>query len=345
MISSSVSHPISHNLPAAHEAAVLYANGREADAAEVLRTALEAGEGESSDRQLWYMLFDLLRARGDWNSFQALTRRFEKSCGLPAPQWLTEEEITRLPAELRPGGPAYFELAGMLDARRAIELEQVRAAAHNLATVHLDVSRLAALDAQGSGALLELFRWLPSIGNAVLLTGAPHLAELLRDAAAAAPAVQTYWHLLLELHRLRGEQKDFERTALEYALASGASPPVWHPVLMPVAPRSQLEKRDEPRYQPGPEVFSLAGVMSGAADPQLAQLRAFADEHEYVNINLSAVRRMDFGCGTAFADLVNRLAWNNKIVRLIRPNNLLAAFLSTLSLDPTVELIATRRPG
>jgi ABC-type transporter Mla MlaB component len=343
--SSSLSHLISHNLSAAHEAAVLYANGREAVAAEFLRGALEAGGAESSSPELWYMLFDLLRARGEWKSFEALTRRFEKSFGLPAPQWLDEEEMARLPAEVRPGGPGYFELAGALDATRRIELDAVRAGARNLATVHLDVSRLAAVDAEGCAAVLELLRLLPSSGNTVLLTGAEHLADLLRDAVRGDPWAPPYWSLLLEIFRLRGEQKNFERTALEYALATGASPPVWQPLMMPVAPTNQQEKRDEPRYQPGPEVFSLSGVMSGVADPQLTELRAFGDERHYVNINLSQVRRIDFSCGTAFANLVNRLAWNNKIVRLIRPNSLVAAFLSTLSLDPTVELIPARRPG
>ncbi len=171
------------------------------------------------------MLFDLLRARGEWKSFGALTQRFETSFGLPAPQWLNEEEMARLPAEVRPGGPGYFELAGALDASRGMELDGVRAAARNLATVHLDVSRLAALDAEGCAAFLELLRLLPHSGNAVLLTGAEHLADLLRDATAGDPWVETYWSLLLEIYRLRGEQKDFERTALEYALATGTSPP------------------------------------------------------------------------------------------------------------------------
>jgi ABC-type transporter Mla MlaB component len=85
--------------------------------------------------------------------------------------------------------------------------------------------------------------------------------------------------------------------------------------------------------------------MLGATDPQLVELRAFGDERQYVNINLAQVRRMDFSGGTTFANLVNRLAWNSKTVRLIRPNSLVAAFLSTLSLDPTVEVVPMRRPG
>jgi ABC-type transporter Mla MlaB component len=343
--SISRSHPISHNLPAVQEAAVLYANGREAAAAEFLRSTLDAGEPESDSPELWYMLFDLLRARGDWKSFEGLTQRFETTFGIPAPQWLNEEETARLPAEVRPGGAGYFELPGTLDASRATELERVQSAARKLATVHLDVSRLATLDAEGCAELFELLKVLPQSGNSVLLTGADHLADLLHDAARGNPRVQVYWSLLLEIYRLRGQQKDFERTALEYALAAGTSPPLWQRVMMPLAPASQQEKRDEPRYQPGPEAFHLTGVMLGATDPQLVELRAFGDERQYVNINLAQVRRMDFSGGTTFANLVNRLAWNSKTVRLIRPNSLVAAFLSTLSLDPTVEVVPMRRPG
>ena len=81
--------------------------------------------------------------------------------------------------------------------------------------------------------------------------------------------------------------------------------------MMPVAPQAaRHEKRDEPRYQPGPESVYLNGVMWGAADPQIAELRTFAEERKYVNIDLSQLRRMDFNSGTTFATLVNELAAN-----------------------------------
>jgi ABC-type transporter Mla MlaB component len=339
-----LSQPLFHSLPPAQEAAVLYALGREADAADFLRSML-GSDAESNGPELWFMLFDLLRARGEWKPFEALSQRFETRFGMPAPQWLNEEEMARLPADVRPGGPGYFELAGALDANRGRDMERIRAAARNLATVHLDVSRTAALDAEGCTSLLDLLRLLPLNGNAVLLTGADHLADLLREAAHGNASVEAYWSLLLELCRLRGQQRDFVRIALEYALAAGTSPPVWQPVMMPVALTSRQEKRDEPRYQPGPEAFNLTGQMAGAADPQLAELRAFSAERQYVNINLSQLRRMDFSCGTAFANLVNALSWSSKTVRLIRPNSMVAAFLSTLSLDASVEIVPVRRPG
>lgn len=338
-------HLLSHALPPSQEAAVLYAIGREADAAEFLRSMLDVDDAQATGPELWYMLFDLLRARGEWRPFEALAPRFESKFRVPAPKWLNDEEMARLPPETRPGGPGYFELTGTLDGSRTPELERVRAAARGLASAHLDVSRLGAVDPAGCEGLLQLLQFLPNNGSAVMLTGAEHLIDLLRAGAANQPRVQVYWSLLFEIYRLREQQRDFERAALEFALTAGVSPPVWQPVMMPVAPTSRQEKRDEPRYQPGPEAFSLSGLLRGSADPQLTELQAFGSERKYVNINLTQLRRMDFSAGTALANLLNAMAWSDKTVRLIRPNSLVAAFLSTLSLDPSIELVPVRRPA
>ena len=345
-LSRSVHHsPVSQSLSAAQEAAVLYANGREVEAAEFLRGVIKHGDTGTGSREPWYMLFDLLRVRGEWKAFEALAARFQAAFGVPAPQWLNEEEMDRLPTEVRPGGPGYFELSGALNANRGLVLDRMRAAARNLATVHLDVSRLVAIDSGGCAALLALMQFVPQNGNGLLLTGAEHLADILQEATEGNPSDEAYWGLLLELHRVRRQQADFERTALEYALAVGVTPPVWESVLMPVAPlATQQEKRDEPRYQPGPEVIYPTGVMWGAADPQMAEMRAFGMEREYVNINLSQLRRIDFSCAPAFASLVNGLAADGRVVRLIRPNSLVGAFLDTLNLDAAVERIAVPRP-
>ena len=324
---------------------MLYANGREVEAAEFLRGVIKHGDTGTGSREPWYMLFDLLRVRGEWKAFEALAARFQAAFGVPAPQWLNEEEMDRLPTEVRPGGPGYFELSGALNANRGLDLDRMRAAARNLATVHLDVSRLVAIDSGGCAALLALMQFVPQNGNGLLLTGAEHLADMLQEATEGNPSDEAYWGLLLELHRVRRQQADFERTALEYALAVGVTPPVWESVLMPVAPlATQQEKRDEPRYQPGPEVIYPTGVMWGAADPQMAEMRAFGMEREYVNINLSQLRRIDFSCAPAFASLVNGLAADGRVVRLIRPNSLVGAFLDTLNLDAAVERIAVPRP-
>jgi ABC-type transporter Mla MlaB component len=340
---SAVSSALSHTLPPAQEAAVLYADGREAEAADLLTRSLRSGEPGIEPRELWYMLFDLLRGRGDWNRYQKLSEQFSTTFSTAAPQWHNEEDMARLPAELRPDAPGYFQFAGALDGTRRAEMDLVRDAARSLASVHLDVSRVTALDEPGCIAFAELLRFLPSNGNGVMFTGASYLAEMLRAATEGNASAAAYWTLLMDLYRVRGLQKDFERTALEYALAMGASPPAWQPIVMPLPhPAATQEKRDQPRYEVGPELVTLTGVMWGAADPQLAELRDFAEQRQYVNINLSQLRRIDFSCATAFANLLNEHLEAGKTIRLLRPNSLVAAFLATLSLNPEIIVVPGR---
>ena len=332
------------NLPTAQAAAMLYANGREKEAEGFLRRALEPGAPEENDPELWHLLFDLLRVRGEWVEYEELAKRFESRFGTTAPQWLNAQELARLPEELRPGGAGYFELGAAVDGSRKSEFDRVRAAARKLAHVHLDLSRVANVDEEGCRLLAGLLRELPDSGTGMLLTGADHLADLLREAAAGNPGVDSYWVLLLHLHRLRGLQKDFERTAVEYALAAGVKPPDWQPMVMPLAPRVvPQERRDEPRYGPGPEAIRRNGVMWGATDSQLSEVQQFVADRRYVNIDLSELRRIDFSCGNALAKLVNDLAASGKIVRLIRPNALVAGFLAALNLDPGVTIVPANR--
>jgi ABC-type transporter Mla MlaB component len=325
-------------LPLAQEAALMYADGRTAEAERALTQAIEASGPQTS--QAWEMLFDLYRTRGDWPAFEGLAKRFEQARGRPAPPWLDQAELGRLPPGLRHGGDACFEIAGVLDAHQATVLERARDAAARHTTLHLDLSKIQAVTGEGCDVLLCCLRWLTEHGNGLLLTGAERLAQLLRDAANGGAEGVECWLLALELYRLRGMQAEFERASLEYALAVGATPPDWQPALMPVvAPPPVQEKRDTPRYQSGPEVVRFDGTLSGANNVQIGELRQFGAQRQYVNINLAQLARMDLACATSFVDTVNSLAAAGKTVRLIRPNSLVRALLASFTLHARVALI------
>jgi ABC-type transporter Mla MlaB component len=338
-----VSSILAQALPLPQEAALLYAHGRAKDAAGALERAIAPGGGYEQDTDTWSMLFDLHRAEADWRAFEQLAARFEATFGLAAPAWLAEEETAHLPPEMQHGGNAYFDPIGLLDDDAAARLEVMRRRAGNHSALHLDLSKLTDIQAEGCLRLSQTLRHLSANGNGVVITGGDRLMRLLHDAAEGNGSVPGYWFLLLDLHQLRGMQTEFERTALEYALAAGATPPSWQPAIRPViAPRIVEEKRDEPRYQHGPEDIQLRGIMAGAADPQLHELEAFAAERQYVNINLARVARMDFACATSFSTQVNALAASGKTVRLIRPNALVGGLLASFELAPGVTLVNQR---
>jgi ABC-type transporter Mla MlaB component len=321
-------------LPPHQEAAVLFAAGRDAEARALLERLVDTAP-TGQDVRLWSQLFALYRTAGDWHAFDALAGRFAQRFARPAPVWLGAEAPAHLPIGLQPGGDAYVPVSGALDARARTRLEDARARALRHAAIHLDLTRVDGVDAEGCAALSGLIRFLAANGNALLLTGTQALLERLRQAVEGDGSLTAHWSLLLDLYQLQGRREDFERAALECALATGAPAPQWEAVVMPLPPRSELrEQRDEPRYQAGPEVIAL----TGADDDQLLGIDEFARDRQYVNIALDDVARLAPTPAKALVQLVNALA-NGRVVRLVRPNPLVEALLDTLDLDPRVQLI------
>ncbi len=107
-------------------------------------------------------------------------------------------------------------------------------------------------------------------------------------------------------------------------------------------PQPQLilpgERRNEPRYA-AREQFVLSGVMAGAEEPQLIALADFAHEHQYINLDLSQLDRLDFVCAAQLANMLASLTRDGKIIRLIRPNQLVATLLELLNLGNRASIV------
>jgi anti-anti-sigma regulatory factor len=315
----------------------MFANGRSGDARALLEEQLAKGR-EQADPQVWALLFCLYRIEGDWTHFDALAARFEQQFQRSAPAWLDGDMLGHLPAPLQPGGDACIQLAGALDLRCIARLDQARDKAARHPSLHLDLSRIIGVDADGAAALSGLIRFLASNGNALLLTGTRRLIELLRQAVSGDGKLSAYWTLLLDLYQLEGRRVEFEHAALEYALSTGASVPEWEAVVMPLAPRSEVrEQRDEPRYQAGPEVMAL----TSADEERLLAVREFAGGRPYVNIDLADLQHVSPSAAARLVAMANDLAQAH-VVRLLRPNPLVQALLETLDLDARVLLIRAK---
>jgi ABC-type transporter Mla MlaB component len=346
MTSSSieVSEIQGHLSPEAQEAAVRYANGRYAEAAALLADAIAEPRAGQDMQMMWLMLFELHRLQGHWAEFDELTRRYTATFDKPAPLWVVDDTLgEHLPAELRRGGPAYCEIAGELGKGSQTQLAAVGKAAAEHSVVHLDLTKITAVSPEGCELFSLELQFLITNGNGVQFSGAEQLEKLLRQAADAQPKVAPVWRLLLDLYQLQGRQHPYESAALEYALYVEVEPPVWEALLMPVLPQADTdERRDEPRYSAGPEMIYLQGEMLGANDPQLDEVRQFARDRDFVNVNLSRLSRIDFVCAANLGNTVSALCDLGKTVRLIKPNLLVATLLKMLKVDELAAIIVAK---
>ena len=312
----------------------MFASGRTEDARWILEGLVTARDTQD-DPHSWALLFTLYRVEGDWHKFDALASRFQVRFGRSAPAWSGVSAYGDLPEALRAGGAAFVQIAGALDARMLPLLDDARRKAAGQPSLHLDLSRVDGVDAEGAQALSSLVRFLAGNGNALLLTGSREVIELLRDAVSGDGALAAYWILLLDIYQLEGRRDEFERAAVEYALCAGVPAPGWETVFMPLPPRRAVsEQRAAPRYQAGPELITL----SGAGEDELLAVREFAGGRRYVNIDLSGLDRLAPPAAAGLVSLANELA-EQRVVRMLRPNPLVETLLETLELDPRVQLI------
>jgi ABC-type transporter Mla MlaB component len=333
-----------HLSPEAQEAAVRYANGRYSEAVAMLSDAIAEPRPGQDVQLVWLMLFELHRLLGQWAAFDELTRRYVATFDKPAPAWTDDDALAEtLPADLQRGGGAYLEFSGPLDHSAESTLQKIGAAAADHSVLHLDLTKITGLTPEGCELLSHELQFLITNGNGVHFSGAEALERLLRQAIDAQPKLAPAWRLLLDLYQLQGRQKAFESAALEYALYVEVEPPAWEPVLMPVLPTTETaEKREEPRYSTGPEVIHLQGEMLGAQDPQLASIKQFARDREYVNINVSRLSRIDFVCAANLGNTVAALCDLGKTVRIIRPNLLVGTLLRMLKVDARAQIVAAK---
>lgn len=324
--------------PAVESAAMRFAAGYAAEARRVLEEAVAAG---TTDRRPWLMLLDLLRLEGRWSDYESRHAQYVAAFGEDSPhERERRRRESRLPEALRAGGAACVAFAGVLDGTVVAPVARLREAAAKHTLVHVDLSRVLAVELAGVRLLDEALVGLLAAGNGVILSGHENLLRLLRGALEAEPGRRACWDLLLTVHRVTDDQLGFERAALEAALATDTPAPAWEPLLMPQAHHGSLsdERRAEPRYS-GREVVALSGVMEGAQDPRLETLDRFAQGRDYVNIDLSLLERLDFVCAAQLANRVSAMARAGRTVRLLRPNQLVEALLEILNLGGVATIV------
>lgn len=331
------------SLPAAtREAALLYAGGDASAARDVLETALGRDSGTRRD---WLMLMDLERLQGRWRVYETLVARYRMRFSEDPP---TERERKQremaLPEELRAGGSGCVSLGNELTGAAMSTMVAIREAATRHTVIHLDVSRVETVDAVGARFLFSALTDLVAAGNGIVATGPDHLARRLQRYLADQPSQLSLWDLLLLLRRLAQDREGFERDAVDYALATHGDAPGWEPLIMPQPLRVDTnERRSEPRYV-SRESLALEGVIEHANDPQLGTVAEFAAANDYVNLQLAALERLSLSAAHVLAREVESAAAQGRTVRLIRPNQLVAALLEVLNLGQSAAILHAKPP-
>jgi ABC-type transporter Mla MlaB component len=332
--------------PAVEEAAILYANGQIEAAEAALRECLDGAC--RSERQPWWMLFDLYQATGREAAFESIAidyaSHFETSPPAYAPLYAPAAQAAGQPYS---GVTPTASLSGQLDATAGAQLARVLASSG--AIVRLEFGTIAAATPEGCAVLLEALQTLRRDGRELVVAGADHLLAVLRPMLAIGErgAGEAPWLLLLELLLLMNREKDFEETAMDYCVTFEVSPPSFE---APARAALSVGASSGGSAAAG-DRFLLPGLVEGESAALLKAIEAYAGQHASLVLDCSRLARIDYAAAMALGASLRQLASagskdgsdggdNKRSIELRDLNHLVAALLRLLGAGEHARLYA-----
>lgn len=330
------------------ESAILFANGQEAEAEQVLRAGIASDDLGHATQNAWLMLFELLNQRGDRAGFEQLTMQYALRFHSSAPSWVdygAASEAQPAAAPVASGAPL-VRLPASVDANVVKTLEQLKALAATHAALTLDASAVRRIDLVGAELLLRVVNAFKRASHELTIAGVEHLLTPLR--ALIEPgrrdASDAGWMLLLEVLRLLGRQTEFEETGIQYCITFEVSPPQWEPPppnLRTGAAPAVTAEAAAPSAAEGP--LTWKGVIEGEGEPWFGRLAIEARTNKALSVDAMRLRRMAFSAGSALLTLVMKLQQSGVTVEFRNVNPLVGALLHLLGVT-AVATVQLRRP-
>lgn len=315
------------------EAAVLYANGADAEAEKVLAGVL--GEpGSNAGEGLWMMLLDLYRLTGQRQQFESrvldYATRFERS----PPPW---QDLSTQGERRRNDAAPLVGLSGSLSAQCAQQFQQIAVIGRKSGAVRIDLARLRGADDAGCALLRQLLGQLGADRVKVaLLNGGAVVDMLAAQIEVGKPEARDSWLLLLELLQYTSDCERFEQLAIDYAVTFEESPPSWEQKAPQPATQAAGPAAVEIRSDDGG--FCLEGELGGASNETLRKLAAHVGERRKVTVDCSRLRRIDFVCAGTLFNILATLQAQGKLVELRNVNAMVGALLRVMSVDQVAQV-------
>jgi ABC-type transporter Mla MlaB component len=327
--------------PAVEEAAILYANGQLDAAENALRACLDGAC--RSERQPWWMLFDLYQASGREAEFESIAidyaSHFETSPPAYSPAYSTAHSAAYPAAGVTPTAT----LSGQLDATVGAHLARVLAPSSG-PLVRLEFGTIASATPEGCAVLLGALQTLRREGRELMVAGADQLVAVLRPMLAIGDrgAGEAPWLLLLELLLQMNREKDFEETAMDYCVTFEVSPPSFEAPARAAVQVSASVASAGPGAAAG-DRFLLPGLVEGDSAALLAAIGAYAGQHASLVLDCSRLARIDYTAANALGAQLRLLAGEQegrRSIELRDLNHLVAALLRLLGVGEHARLYA-----
>jgi len=338
------------------ESAILFANGQESAAEQVLRAGIAADDLAHAAQNAWLMLLEILNQRGDRNEFDQMATQFALRFNGGSPAWVEYTTATEGRGPAQPGaqsaaaaasdGVPTVRLPVSVDANVIKVLEQLKTLATSHATLRLDASSTRSVDLVGAELMLRVVTAFKRASHELVIAGAEQLVNPLRGVIEPGrrDASDAGWMLLLEMLRLLGRQHEFEETGIQYCITFEVSPPQWEPPPPNLKAGPALAAAPESVSAPvSDSARAWRGVIEGEGEPWFGRLAAEARTNKELKIDAAQLRRMAFSAASGLLTLVMKLQQGGATVEFRNVNPLVGALFQLLGIT-AVASVHLRRP-
>jgi len=326
--------PASEATAVVEEAAILYANGQNELVEQMLKSAIEEDMLGDVTRNAWWMLFDLYQITGKKQEFENLSIDYASKFETSPPAWDTGHDDTP-DAAAAPGATPSVPFSGSLDASCVKQVDRALKLGENYRVLRLEFARVTKATPEGCKLLLGLLKTLQKTGHALVLVGAPELADKIRAIVEVGRREDTEdsWLLLMEILRLLNREKEFEEVSIDYCVTFEVSPPAF------VAPESKVTTAAAPDQAPPAEGFMMPAVVDGRIDNLIVAIAAYSDEHSPAIIDCTQLKRVDFSSASRLLTGLAPFCSVGKTIEFHHVNHLVAELFNVIGLKDIARIL------
>ena len=318
-------------------AALLFANGQDDAARELLEQAVQTDQDTKLSPLAWLALFDLMQRANDRVAFDQLAMQFVLQFERSAPSW---DDRQKPASDDKAGGGGYIAVTGKLSGASASQLEGLKRALEKcVPRARIDLSSVVGFDDAGARLLADDLARARGQRMELAIQRPEKLVAALESAVTQGKAGgEGAWLLSLELLQWQRDQAKFDERAVEFAVTFELSPPSWEP-----PPRSGTGKGAEPAVASAApqtehlaerDTFVLEGVLAGATPPELGRLADIASRNDVTQVNMTGVERVDFIFAGALFNTISRVEGQGKAVQIVGASPIVRALLLLIGISP-----------
>jgi hypothetical protein len=346
--------------PALDEPVIAFANADFDQCEKALREMVGPDSSHAGRAEVWLVLFDLYRATGQQDRFDALALEYARRVGLSAPTWFSLPRAVAdaisddHPALAAPTCHVGWACPAVLDGRGVSSL---RSQALQLPQPWVfDWSAVQRIDVEAATQLSDLFRSWCNQSVDMRWIGVDPLLALMAEAAPAGDrdADPAFWMARLGVLRVLNRADLFDETAIDYCMTYEVSPPAWEPArcrarqsttsaslqTQPMSIISEVSTSfmesslfdDEPA-QVQVASLELSGQLVGDIGETLNRLDGDIGAASVVNVSCARLIRVDF---LAAGDLLNWVLSKrseNRTMQFVDAHRLVALFFNAMGIN------------